>query len=116
MKLIYVVAFVTLIGGCAQGIKNNESFEGKAWDFDHQVQFDQQKLDDNKYFVRVRSTSRTRFSTLATFLVRQSLTVCKSYGFKIEILDGVESYNEEKYYDSYIASSLEANIECPDSK
>lgn len=113
---IFIVILTLFIFGCSQTTNEDGLHEGKAWDFDHQVQFDQQKLDDNKYFVRVRSTSRTRFSTLATFLVRQSLTVCKSYGFKIEILDGVESYNEEKYYDSYIASSLEANIECPDSK
>jgi len=39
--------------------------------------------------------------------------LCKSYGFKVEVLGGVESYNEEQYYKNLIPTSLEANVECP---
>lgn len=112
MKITFLLCFI-FIAGCAQ-ITNNEGFaEGKSWDFDHQVQFDQHQTADNTYFIRVRSTERTRFDSLATFLVRQSFNICGSYGFKIEVLDGVETYNDEKYITSYITSSLEANVECP---
>jgi len=112
MKILLLMISI-FIAGCAQTTNENGVAEGKSWDFDHQVQFDQHQISDNTFFVRVRSTSRTQFGTLATFLFRQAFTLCKSYGFKVEVLGGVESYNEEQYYKNLIPTSLEANVECP---
>ena len=112
MKFLIVTLSLFLFG-CAQMSNENGSTDGKSWDFDHEIQFDQQKVGENTYFLRVRSTSKTRFSSLATFLVRKSFNLCKNYGFKIEVLDGVETYNDERYIKSFIPSSLEANVECP---
>jgi hypothetical protein len=111
MKIL-IISIVLLLSGCADTLNDNGFPEGKSWDFDHQVQFDQQQINENTYYVRVRSTSKTRFARLATFLLRQSFAICKNYGFKIEVLNGVESYNDERYIKSYIPSSLEANVEC----
>lgn len=111
---IALLMFCFVIAGCAQIFDDNsEAAEGKSWDLDHQVQFEQYKISDNLYNLRIRSTNKTRFSRLSAFLVRQSFKICKNYGFKIEIVDGVETYNDEKYIKSYIPASLEANIECP---
>jgi len=113
MKIVLLI-FCVLMAGCAQLFDEHASIsEGKVWDFDHQVQFEQYKITDNRYNLKIRSTSKTRFSTLSAFLVRQSFQLCKAYGFKIEVIDGVETYNDEKYIKSFIPASLEANIECP---
>jgi len=110
-SLLVILTFC--ISGCAQLLGDKQSVvEGAIWDFDHNVQFEQHKMGDNLYRITVRSTSKTRFSSLATFLVRQSFKLCKNYGYKIEILDGVESYNDERYITSFIPASLKANIEC----
>lgn len=115
MKSILIV-FMLCMTGCAHILDGeSEVSEGKIWDFDHQVQFEQHKISDNNYSLIVRSTNRTRFSTLSAFLVRQSFQICKTYGFKIEIVDGIETYNDEKYIKSFIPASLEANIECKPS-
>ena len=113
MKIVFLV--LCFLGvGCAQKLDGTSgAIEGKSWDFDHQVQFEQYKISDNLYNLRIRSTSKTNFAKLSTFLVRQSFKICKQYGFKIEVVDGVETYNDEKYIKSYIPASLEANIECP---
>ncbi|MDO7086447.1 hypothetical protein WNY51_16890 [Pseudocolwellia sp. AS88] len=112
MKAVLII-LVFFISGCAQLFDNKPSVvDGTIWDFDHNIQFEQHKKSDNVYSLTIRSTSKTRFSTLATFLVRQSFKLCKSYGYKIEVLDGVESYNDERYITSFIPASLQANIEC----
>jgi len=112
MKTVLVL-LVFFISGCAQIFDDKRSVvDGTIWDFDHSVQFEQHKNSDNSYSLTIRSTSKTRFSSLATFLVRQSFKLCRNYGFKIEVLDGVESYNDERYITSFIPASLQANIEC----
>jgi len=112
MKLILII-FTLFISGCAQitGLESVTS-DGKSWDFDHQVQYDQYKINDNEYTLLIRSTNRTRFSMLSAFLVRQSFLLCEGYGYKIEVLEGVETYNDEKYIKNYIPASLKAKIEC----
>jgi len=108
-----LISLIFFISGCAQFNENQPRVvDGKIWDFDHNVQFEQYKVNDNTYSLTIRSTSKTRFSSLATFLVRQSFKLCKDYGFKIEVLDGVETYNDERYIKSYIPASLQANVEC----
>ena len=83
------------------------------WDFDHQVQFKQTDLIDGKYHLQVITKQNTEFSKLATFLMRQSLRICKSYGFKIEVLEGVERFDDKLSFPNMILPSLSANIECP---
>lgn len=83
------------------------------WDFDHNVQFRQTDIDENNYHIVVIPDVKTRFSKLATFLLRRSMDICQSYGFKIEVLSGVEDFDAKFASPNLIMSSLSANLECP---
>jgi len=107
---IYVL-LVLLLTACAS---NKPTPNGASqWDFDHQVQFKQSDLGNGKYHLQVIAKNDTEFSKLATFLMRQSLYICKSYGFKIEVLKGVERFDDKLSFPNMIMPSLSANIECP---
>ena len=110
MKKLLVVTTL-LLSACSsqQGIPNGAS----QWDFDHQVQFKQTDLKGGKHHLQVIAKQDTEFSKLATFLMRQSLRICKSYGFKIEVLEGVERFDDKLSFPNMIMPSLSANIECP---
>lgn len=93
--------------------KVNSSNGQSQWDFDHQVQFKQTDLENGNYHLQVIAKQDTEFSKLATFLMRRSLRICKSYGFKIEVLKGVERFDDKLSFPNMIMPSLSANIECP---
>jgi hypothetical protein len=111
MKMLLVVTTLLLLSACSsqQSLPNGAS----QWDFDHQVQFKQTDLGSGKYHLKVIAKNDTEFSKLATFLMRQSLQVCRSYGFKIEVLEGVERFDDKLSFPNMIMPSLSANIECP---
>ncbi|WP_286233447.1 hypothetical protein [Thalassotalea sediminis] len=102
--LFCIVIFIT---GCASNTSSSQ------FDFDHGVHFEQSLLEDGRYHFVVRAKEHTHFSRLATFLVRKSLEVCNAYGFKIEVLAGVEEYDDRVARPNYIIPSLAANVECP---
>lgn len=110
MKKLLVVTTL-LLSACSsqQSLPNGAS----QWDFDHQVQFKQTDLKGGKHHLQVIAKQDTEFSKLATFLMRQSLRICKSYGFKIEVLEGVERFDDKLSFPNMIMPSLSANIECP---
>jgi len=110
MKPLFIFIVFLCLSSCAQLAPQNGL---PQWDFDHNIQFNQTQLTDTRYHISVRATDKTQFSTLATFLMRHSLTLCKSYGFKIEVLAGVESYNHQLESPNMLMKSLSANIECP---
>lgn len=95
--------------GCTAHSGKNPSTQ---WDFDHNIVFEQKLIKPDFYYLKVHSTNKTHFSTLATFLMRRSLQLCKSYGFKIEVLQGVEGFNDSEALPNLIMGSLAANIEC----
>jgi len=99
-----------LLCSCAQPHNNGAVAQ---WDFDHNVQFQQKPLGKNRYFISVRANDKTHFSNLATFLLRKSYDLCHTYGFKIEVLAGVEGYYDRKSFPNLIMDSLSANVECP---
>jgi hypothetical protein len=83
------------------------------WDFDHNIQFEQTKLSENKYHLQVNPKSDTHFAELATFMMRQSYEICGTYGYTIEVLTGVERFDDRTFSPNLIMPSLSANIECP---
>ena len=109
MRIAIILTMLLLLTACAQ---TADSSGQPQWDFDHNVQFQQKKLDEHRYYLKVVSTSKTHFSQLATFLMRKSLDICQSYGFKIEVLKGVEGFNDRRSFPHLIMDSLAANIEC----
>ena len=110
-KLIIVVAALVLLSACST-LKETPN-GASQWDFDHQIQFKQTDLENGKHHLQVIAKQNTEFSKLATFLMRRSLRICKSYGFKIEVLEGVERFDDKLSFPNMIMPSLSANIECP---
>lgn len=113
MTKIFIVTVIMMLFSCASAERISNNVE---WDFDHKVRFQQTQLEDGRYHLIVTPKSDTRFSKLATFLMRKSFEICRSYGFKMEILQGVELYNDRIAHPNFIMRSLAANIECPNNK
>ena len=102
---------VFALTACTSKVKTPNG--ASQWDFDHQVQYKQTDLKNGNYHLQVIAKQDTEFSKLATFLMRRSLRICKSYGFKIEVLKGVERFDGKLSFPNMIMPSLSANIECP---
>ncbi|WP_448568268.1 hypothetical protein [Thalassotalea ganghwensis] len=105
--LLFIVTIVSI--GCTQKRFDDDISE---WDFDHHVRFEQKKLSDNRFYIKVHRFDNTHFPQLATFLLRQSFKVCQGYGYTIEVLDGVEAFDDKKARPNWIPPSLAANVEC----
>lgn len=108
MKKLFLLFLCMQITSCTtnkNGINN--------WDFDHSLQFDQKQLSENVYEVIIHRKKNTRFSQLSSFLMRHALSLCHVYGFKLEINDGIEGFDDKTVIKSYIQPSLKAIIECP---
>ena len=110
-KTIALLVALVLLSACSNLVATPNG--ASQWDFDHQIQFKQTDLKNGKHHLQVITKKNTEFSKLAAFLMRQSLYICKSYGFKIEVLKGVERFDDKLSFPNMIMPSLSANIECP---
>ena len=110
MRLYFLMLLGVLLSGCSNIEQQNGTSQ---WDFDHNVQFKQTELSENKYHLQVWSKSDTHFSQLATFMMRRSYEICGTYGFTIEVLKGIERFTERQSIPNLIMPSLSANIKCP---
>lgn len=90
-------------------INNNGATQ---WDFDHQVQFRQTKLATNHFQLEVIPNSKVSFHYLATFLIRKSYRICGNYHYKLEMIQGIESFDDKRAMPNYIFPSLMAKIDC----
>ncbi len=115
MRILFVllVSFTFLLGGCASNVTTPNG--ASQWDFDHQLQYKKTELADGSYHIKVIAKYDTEFSKLAMFIMRKSLRLCGSYGFKIEVLEGVERFDQKLSFPNMLMPSLAANIECPHS-
>ncbi len=100
-----------LLGASVSGCVNTTS--EKRWDFDHEVQFSEVEISPNRYQLTVMQTNNAPFETLATFLLRRSLMLCGGYGYKLEIEQGVEGFDDKQGAPNLILSDLSAKLECP---
>ena len=112
MKKIYYLILASALTACSNHIEVPNG--ASQWDFDHQVQFKQTNLSAGKYHLQVIAKPDVEFSRLATFLMRRSLRICQGYGFKIEVLSGVEGFDDKLSFPNMIMPSLSANIDCAD--
>lgn len=87
--------------------------DGTSYDFDHKVHYKQQRISEGKYAIELLTKEKTRFPQLATFLIRHAYTLCGSYGFTLQINNGVEKFDDRRISPNYIQPSLSANLECP---
>ncbi len=109
MRNILLVIVSLLILGCSYSPQKHQTH---SWDFDHHVQFKQLRLKDGRYHLLIIANNKTAFSQLSSFTFRQAYKLCGQYGFKIEVLDGVEQVDSRRVSPSYIEPSLSVNISC----
>lgn len=109
--IVLNIVFTTVISGCAQNFDHDNG--EPQWDFDHKLQFRETKLTEQSYFIEILPNDKTSFSQLSVFLIRRAMQLCLRYGYKIEVLNGVEGYDHKRSFPNMIMAKLSANIECP---
>ena len=103
----------TSITACANRVTKQADLNGAVqWDFDHRVQFIQTKLKNNKYQLEIIPRNKTGFEQLSMFLLRKSYSLCGSYHYKIEMIQGIEDFDDKRVMPNYITPSLIAKVAC----
>lgn len=82
------------------------------WDFDHKLQFLLTEISDNQFNIQVFRQDDTRFNRMSAFLMRKAFEVCKGYQYKLEVIKGVERFDDKRSFPNMIFDTLVANIEC----
>jgi len=99
--------------GCANFDTVKANNNGAAqWDFDHHVQFRQTQSANKHFQLEVIPNNKVSFERLATFLIRKSYSLCGSYHYKLEMIQGIESFDDKRAMPNYIFPSLIAKIDC----
>tara|TARA_R110002167_G_scaffold8869_2_gene40720 strand:- start:19479 stop:19826 length:348 start_codon:yes stop_codon:yes gene_type:complete len=108
--ILFFIVLNSLIA--CSGLTDNKTQSTPQWDFDHQVQFIQTQLNKNNFQLEIIPNNKVKFTQLATFLLRKSYSLCGGYHYKIEMIQGIENYDDKRAMPNYIASSLIAKIAC----
>jgi hypothetical protein len=87
-----------------------------VWDFDHQLQYRKIQLAVNNYQLEVISNSKVNFERLSAFLLRRSYLICGAYGYKLELIKGIESFDYPRASPNLILPNLTAKLECAITK
>lgn len=113
INMVIILLFCLTLSACSS-VDTKKSFNGGAaqWDFDHNVQFRQKKLSPNHYQLEIIPNKKVNFERLAVFLLRKSHEICGSYHYKIEIVQGIEGFDDRRVMPNYITPSLIAKLEC----
>ena len=115
-KVIYIFIHVFLLlsmTACTNLNNIKANTDGDAqWDFDHHVQFTQTQLAKNYYQLEIIPNNKIDFSQQATFLLRQSYSLCLHYHYTLEIIQGIEGFDDKRAMPNYIFPSLIAKITC----
>jgi hypothetical protein len=113
INMVTTLLFCLTFSACSS-LDTKTSFNGGAvqWDFDHSVQFRQMILPLNHYQLEIISNNKVNFERLATFLLRKSYNLCHHYGYQLEILQGVEGYDDKFAEPNRILPSLVAIVDC----
>jgi hypothetical protein len=109
MRIFFIITSFILLSSCAS---LNKADNNSQWDFDHELQFKETQLADNRYHLEIIPKQDTYFSQLATFLMRRSYQICGQHGYTLEVLKGVEGFNDRVGLPHLIQSSLSANVKC----
>lgn len=116
LKIIHIITvfyFCITLSACSVVDTQHNVINGAAqWDFDHSVQFRQIKLSTNHYQLEIIPNNKVNFERLATFLLRKSYRLCGGYYYKIEIIQGIEGFDDKRAMPNYIFPSLMAKVDC----
>ena len=112
-SMVLLFLFYAGINGCASLSTQVAINNGTArWDFDHHVQFKQIKLAEQYYQLEIIPNDNVNFGRLASFLIRKSYSLCGSYHYKLEMVQGIEGFDDKKAMPNYLLPSLIAKVEC----
>jgi len=110
---ITVFCFCITLSACSTtGTEKPFKNSSAQWDFDHSLQFRQVKITTKHYQLEVIPNNKVNFERLATFLLRKSYRLCGGYHYKIEMIQGIESFDDKRAMPNYIFPSLIAEIKC----
>lgn len=113
MPLVISAMLYLTITSCANvGTKKIDNNSASQWDFDHNIQFIQSKLADKYYQLEIIPNAKVNFSRLATFMLRKSYSLCGGYHYKLEMMQGIEGFDDKRAMPNYIFPSLKAKVEC----
>ncbi len=102
------------ISGCSiQASDTSLEKVQSQWDFDHHVHFKKIKYDEFNYQIEVIPNNKVSFERLSAFLLRRGYLICGSYGYKLELITGVESFDHFSASPNMITPNLKAKLECP---
>jgi len=111
--IITLIVLGLLLTSCAnEPNPNTNETTSSHWDFDHQLQYKQTQLADDLYQLEAMQNNSVGFERLATFLLRKSYNLCGHYHYKIEMIQGIEGFDDKRAMPNYIFPSLIAKIEC----
>jgi len=112
-KSVLLVLLILLLGSCAGPTQAVLGQAQTEWDFDHQLQFKRTQFDDNHYQIEIIPNNKVNFERLSAFLLRRGYLICGSYGYKLELIKGVESFDYPRASPNLILPNLTAKLECP---
>ncbi len=116
LTITNVIATLTLcvaLSSCVNlNTKEVNNVDNAQWDFDHQVQFIQTTLEERNYQLEMIPNKRVGFGRLSAFLLRKSYVLCGGYHYKVEMIQGIEGFDDKLAMPNYIHPTLIANIDC----
>ena len=113
----YFIIVCFLLSACTNDPNANpQGAIGLQWDFDHKLQYKQTKLSDSSYQLEVIPNQKVSFDRLSVFLIRSGYLLCGQYGYKLELITGVESFDFPRASPNLIMPNLMAKLECPTDK
>lgn len=107
-----LLLFIFLLSSCAGPSQVVLGQAQSEWDFDHQLQFKKTQFDDSHYQLEVIPNNKVSFERLSAFLLRRSYLICGMYGYKLELITGVESFDYPRASPNLIMPNLTAKLEC----
>jgi hypothetical protein len=110
----YFIVVCLLLSACTiDPNANPKGVIGSQWDFDHELQYKKTQLSDSSYQLEVIPNQKVSFERLSAFLLRRGYLICGQYGYKLELITGVESFDFPRASPNLIMPSLKAKLECP---
>ncbi|MFD2164948.1 hypothetical protein ACFSJY_01630 [Thalassotalea euphylliae] len=82
-------------------------------DFDHQVQFAQEKTGEGIWRLEVSRQNDAKFATMVTFAARQGMKLCHRHGYDMKFVSGVEGFDDRRGMPNKIFPPLVVQITCP---
>ena len=110
-RMLIILFQFGLVTACSVSAQQTE--DRFMRDFDHNVQFSIENIDEKSHKLIVTRQGRASFEVMNVFATRKARQVCGKLGFKIKYLEGVELFDDKRAKPNYIFPSLRVDIRCP---